>query len=361
MRKIFILTNTLKSGGAEKQAIYLTKALKDNYSVRLIVYYGNSFDQRMLSQFKGIEDQVEWLSGNHFSKLFRLYKLFRREKNAVVFSYLFTTNVINAFLGKIAGVKNRVGGMRSSQYTAAKFFIQRLMCNRLLSATVFNNYFGLKALAAQGFNTEKMLLIHNAMQISKPAVRRKQKHPVVVLSVGRFVEPKDYHTAFNVFAMMAQQGNLEGRIKYVVVGHGHLESDLRNYVKTIGIEAYVEFIINPPSVDPYYDQADIFLSTSLFEGLSNSIMEAMEASLPVVATDVGDNDKLVKNKKTGFLVPVKDVGQISENLFKLYSSHNLRLKMGLEGYEHLKKNFSMEKFKEQYISLIERLSDERKA
>jgi len=118
----------------------------------------------------------------------------------------------------------------------------------------------------------------------------------------------------------------------------------------------VEFIVNPPAVDPYYDQADIFLSTSIFEGLSNSVMEAMESSLPVVATTVGDNDKLVMEGRSGFLAPVKDAKAISEKLHMLFDSHDLRIRLGMNGYHRLKKNFSVEKFRQSYVSLIEEMT-----
>lgn len=57
------------------------------------------------------------------------------------------------------------------------------------------------------------------------------------------------------------------------------------------------------------DKADIYLSTSLFEGTSNSIMEAMNADLPIVATNVGDNGLLVKNEINGFLCG-KETGNV---------------------------------------------------
>ena len=84
----------------------------------------------------------------------------------------------------------------------------------------------------------------------------------------------------------------------------------------------------------------------------------MECSLPVVATNVGDTDKLVVEGRSGFLTPIKNVQAISEKLFTLYNNYDLRLKMGINGYHHLKDNFSLEIFKEKYVTLVERLSNE---
>jgi len=361
LRDIYILTNTLKSGGAEKKSIYLTNALKHHYKVTLIVYYGDQTDPRMVALLEENAYRVLKLKGNHFSKLLQLYGLFSHEKNAVIISYLFTTNVINAVIGKIAGVKIRIGGMRSSQYSPGKFFFQKLICNHFLTCSIFNNARGLEKLTSRGFSPEKSILIHNAIVFKNDPVYREQKDPVNILSVGRFIEAKDYFTSFDAVAELIHEKNLSNDIRYLVIGHGELEDELKSYVRQKGLEDHVEFVINPPSVDPYYRKADIFLSTSIFEGLCNTIMEAMEASLPVVATNVGDNDKLVTDGRTGFLTLVKDVPAISEKLFALYDNHDLRLQMGTNGYHHLKENFSLETFREKYMTLIERLSNEAKA
>jgi len=360
-KNVFILANTLKSGGAEKQSIYLANALKDHYKVVLIVYYGDQTDPRMLALLEKNAYRVLKLKCNHFSKLLQLYRLFSHDKNAVIISYLFTTNVINAVIGKIAGLKIRIGGMRNSQYPPLKFFCQKLVCNHFLTCAIFNNAKGLEDLTSRGFRPEKSILIHNAIVFQNDPVCREQKDPVNILSVGRFIDQKDYITAFDAVAKLIHEKNLSNDVRYLIIGHGELEDELKTYVRQKGLEDHVEFVINPPSVDPYYRKADIFLSTSIFEGLCNTIMEAMEASLPVVATNVGDNDKLVTDGRTGFLTPVKDVRAISEKLFALYDNHDLRLQMGTNGYHHLKDNFSLETFREKYMTLIERLSNEIKA
>ena len=85
---------------------------------------------------------------------------------------------------------------------------------------------------------------------------------------------------------------------------------------------------NPSNLDEYLSKSDIYLSTSLFEGLSNSIMEAMAYSLPIIATDVGDNNYLVQDGYNGFVTNVKDVDEIAKKLLSLVIDKEKRLKMG---------------------------------
>ncbi|MFU8786938.1 MAG: glycosyltransferase [Candidatus Izemoplasmataceae bacterium] len=357
---MFVLTNTLKSGGAEKQSIYLVKTLSSYYDVTLIVYYGNEYDDRMLALLDGYEAKVIWLKDGHLASLMFLYKLFRRNKGGIVISYLATTNSINAIIGFIAGIKTRIGGIRSSKHNLFKMIIQMTLHNFLLSGSVFNNLVGFHYLTNNGFNTERSYYIPNAVDIPNRPLIRSRKEIVTILSIGRFIDVKDYQTAIKSFQKIKKQYKTQYSIRYIIIGHGPLEMELRKFIQVCNINDDVELIINPTDVDYYYKQADIYLSTSLFEGLSNSIMEAMSYSLPVVATDVGDNNELVIHGKTGFLERVKDVDAITDKIAILIEDRELRVSMGENAYEHISKKFSIEIFSQKYVTLIEQITNETK-
>lgn len=357
MNRALILTNTLKTGGAEKQSIYLFNALKSNYDSRLIVYYGNQLDKRITTLIENDDNSIIYLKGTHLSKLITLYRLFKKDSSTICISYLATTNTINAIVGKFAKVKVRIGGIRSSEFGWMKKLIQRHLHNNWLSCSVFNNYLGFHSLISQGFNKSKSCVILNCIDIPTPRNYINRANEIQILSVGRFVEAKDYISSFMSIHELTK---IYPGLKYTIIGQGYLEEELKTYVTVNGLEKFVEFVVNPPGVDAYYRNADIYLSTSIFEGLSNSIMEAMSFGLPVVATDVGDNSYLVKDKETGFLVPVRDSDSIAQKLLLLIKDSDLRKSMGAKGYEHIKSNFSIEKFTQEYISLIERLANEAK-
>jgi glycosyltransferase involved in cell wall biosynthesis len=353
--KFFIFINHLKSGGAEKQSIYLTRALINHYDAELIVYDGDLYDERMLSLIEGIEDHVIWLKGNHLARLIFIYRLFTHQKNTAVISYLTRINFINAVIGLLAGVKLRIGGIRSSRIDPVKLIIQRILHNRLLTCSIFNNYSGLEYLKNKGFNPDKAFVIPNGILINREPILRQKKNELIILSVGRFIEAKDYKTAIDSIIDLKKSYN---NLKYIIVGHGHLEMTLKDYVNSLCCDNFIEFIINPVYINQYYEKADIFLSTSLYEGFCNAIMEALEFSLPVVATNVGDNSKLIKDGFNGFITPVKDINTISQKLFLLVENSDLRIQMGNKGYQLLKENYSIEKFTEKHISLINMLSEE---
>lgn len=359
LKKVIILTNTLVNGGAEKQSIYLANALQKEYSTKLIVYYGDKFDPRLKQLVEKHMVDVQWMHGSHFIKLFSIYKLFRQEKNTMVFSYLATTNFINGIIGKIAGVKYRVGGIRNAKLTKNKFYFQRIIHNYFLTCTVFNNYQGKNKLCAAGFNKQKAFIIPNCHEILEPP---RKFIPILsnpkIITIGRFVGQKDYFTAIDAISILKDklmEINCNLYFKYTIVGYGALEDKIRSYAHIKNVGEIVEIVINPLNATDYLKDADIYLSTSLFEGLSNSILEAMEYSLPIVATNVGDNNKLVLEGENGFLAKVKDACSIAEKLQTLIKHKDLRETMGRNGYNHLTKTFSSNTFRNNYKELISHL------
>ena len=124
-------------------------------------------------------------------------------------------------------------------------------------------------------------------------------------------------------------------------------------VELYGIKDRTDIHIKPNNVSELERNADIYISTSLFEGTSNSIMEALNWSLPVVATNVGDNDHLVIDGVNGYLHPIGDVTGLTTSLCKLLDSVELRNQMGVRSNQNLRENYSMEIFEKRYLDLIE--------
>lgn len=360
IKRVIILTNTLANGGAEKQSILLANALQNDYQTQLIVYYGKEFDPRLKQLAEKYNVNVLWQYGSHIKKLLFLYKLFRQDKNTVIFSYLATTNLINALLGKISGIKYRIGGIRNAKLSKNKFYIQKILHNYFLTCSIFNNYQGKSELCAKGFNNRKAFAIPNCHEISRPPITvTPVSESLNIVTIGRFVEQKDYFTAIDAIRLLKDklfENHSVVKVKYIIVGYGELEDNIRTYIHKQDLDEMVKIIINPPNATDYLENAHIYLSTSLFEGLSNSIMEAMEYSLPVVATNVGDNDKLILEGENGFLTEVKNVERIAEKLLILLENNGLRDTMGQTGYTHLVKDFSTSTFKNNYISLITELN-----
>lgn len=354
MKNICIFTNTLLNGGAEKQAMLLTKALNTKYKVWLIVYYGEKVEQKFNKIIDDNQIRAIFLLGSHTKKIYELYKFLKEEKISILFSYLLTTNFIGGVLGKYAGVNYTIGGIRSSKLAPRKEFLQKLIQNHINDKTIYNNNKGYKVLSSKGFCSSKAVVIPNCFELETIPLKREEHRSVKIISVGRFHIAKDYKTAIRAVSILRRYNN---NFIYQIIGYGIEECNIRNWIDEFSAQDYIEIVINPENLNEYYKAADIYLMTSIFEGLSNTVMEAMSFSLPLIITDVGDNDMLVVDGENGYLCDVGDVIQISERLEVLLNSYEKRIKLGLKSYEILSKNYSYEKFQRNYFDFIENINE----
>ena len=352
MPSIIIFCKTLLKGGAEKQAITLAKLLSGMQNrIILVSWCGDKIDpaNRLFIE----ENSIEYvgLLGNPFLKFIHFLKIIREERISIVLSYLTLAN----FLTGLSKLFNRklltVGGIRTEQFPFYKFLFERFVHNHLNDATVFNNYSAKDKFGKKGFKATKIHVIHNSINIPPQQKATREVNLIKVISVCRFVKPKDFNTALHSFKMLTKK-NADKVLKYYLVGYGPMEIEIRALVSDLDLGNNVVILINPAGIPEILKSCDIYLSTSLFEGLSNSIMEAMVAGLPVVATDVGDSRYLVRDGYNGFIVQCRDINVIAEKLDYLVNNENERVGFGNNSYSLIGKEFSESKLIDNYIKLI---------
>ncbi|MCF3112122.1 glycosyltransferase family 4 protein [Niabella sp. CC-SYL272] len=349
---VIVVVKNLTSGGAEKQSVLLARALADDYSVHYIILNARYQEPRYLSLLQEVPSiVVKAFKGHPGSRFAQFCRYLKQQEAEVVFSYLTGANFLSVIAAKCTGVRNIYTGIRSAYLPPAKALIDRWLCNAWATKAVLNCYSGRNYFSSRGFAEDKMVVIPNCFDAIRSYRNKDRQHaPLRIITVGRFVAEKDYYTALDVILKLSL---MHPGIKYQIVGHGALEAAIRGRIKELQLNHIVEVWINPADIASMLDHADIYLSTSVFEGTSNAIMEALNADLPVVATNVGDNDKLVAQGKNGFLVDVKDVDGMVSCLDKLLSNQRLRLEMGQRGKQLLMENYSITRLVKSYRLLIE--------
>jgi glycosyltransferase involved in cell wall biosynthesis len=136
------------------------------------------------------------------------------------------------------------------------------------------------------------------------------------------------------------------------VGYGPLEDEIRALINKLNLQNEVDILINPPNITEILKSCDIYLCTSLFEGLSNSIMKAMSAGMPIIGTDVGDNRYLIEDGYSGYIVPCKDVDLIVDKLHYLINFEDIRKELGNNSQIKIGKEFSERELLEHYYELF---------
>ncbi|MHC1733010.1 MAG: glycosyltransferase [Bacteroidales bacterium] len=352
MSSIVIFCKTLVKGGAEKQALSLAKLFADRGLDVVVVSWSRSKVDPQNKKFI-IDNSLKYygLHGTGLMRFVRFNQILKRDNVAIVFSYLTLANVVAGFSKVLNRKLLTFGGIRSEKLPFCKFLSEKYVHNSLNDATIFNNYAAKHKFEQRGFNPGKGYVIHNSIKAYATSTPYRNEIDIKIITIARFVKAKDFETALLAFSRLVN-GTCTQAIKYTIVGYGPEESGIRKLISLLGLEDKVDLVINPPNVIDYLKSSNIYLSTSLFEGLSNSLMEAMVEGLPIVATDVGDNSFLVKDGYNGYLLPVKDVEQIAVRLETLVKSTELRHTFGMNSLTSISEGFNEEKLLTSYLKII---------
>lgn len=348
---IAIFIPTIKPGGAEKQAALLAISLSKKHYVHFVSFFGHLEESLIVRKMLGDANvRIKYIEGNLYSRSKEYYRFLKNNNIDVCFNYISQCDIVGSIIERMAGVKRIFNGIRNCKLAPAKLIGEWFAHNFIADYTIYNCYSGARYFESKGYNKKKSIVIPNCFpNISAPIIRNNEGKKKII-TVARFQPQKDYETAIRAIAVVKQERQ---DFEFIVVGHGYLEPKIRQWVIDYGIEDCTTIHIAPNNVQEILKSSDIYLSSSLFEGTSNSIMEAMNWSIPIIATNVGDNDQLVINDWNGKLTPIGDYEALASGLIVLLEDEQLRIDMGLRGNKHLH-HYSVERFEENYSKLLEK-------
>lgn len=161
---------------------------------------------------------------------------------------------------------------------------------------------------------------------------------IILISMGDLVKRKNYQTAIK-----AVKRTNNSKVHYLICGAGPEMDNLTKLSKSLGIDKQVHFLGFRSDIDELLKISDIFLFTSLQEGLPRSLMEAMASGLPCIVSNIRGNIDLIKNCEGGFLCKSNDEKGFSEAISNLINNEDLLKKM---------KNINVEKIQKYDISNV---------
>jgi len=149
-------------------------------------------------------------------------------------------------------------------------------------------------------------------------------------------------------------------VKFVIVGGGELTEPLKHHAKKLRMERDIFFLGYRSDLPEIYSDLDIVVLSSYNEGMPVSIIEAMAAAKPVVATEVGSVRELVNHGETGYIVPSGNANALAEAILKLLQQPSLRHAMGKQGRQHMNSQFTLERMLQATESLYLQTLEERR-
>jgi len=216
-------------------------------------------------------------------------------------------------------------------------WLERLAAPFALKIITVSNFDRELAMARGVASADKLITIHNGM----PDIPLEQRAdpsrlPVRLAMIARFEPQKDHVTLLQALAGLRHEAwHLD------LIGDGPLLPQARELSRRLGLDERVQFWGQRMDVAARLADSQVALLITKWEGFPRSILEAMRAGLPVIASAVGGVAESVRDGDTGFTVPREDVGALQERLLKLLANPDLRCRMGRRARERYEQEFML--------------------
>ena len=305
-------------------------------------------------------------NGNDLRLVWEMYRLFRRERPHIVHTHAWGTLLEGLIAARMAGVPVVVHGehgtlqLRWRQRLFQRFGWSRV--DRLLSGST---RLAQRMAHEVAIPPDRIQTIRNGVELSRfqrrittKEARRELALPdstPVVGAVGRLVPVKDHVSLVEAVAMLGRDGLAP---VLVIAGEGPERDAIHGRARALGLDSQVRLLGHRTDIQTVFAALDVFVLSSRSEGLNNTILEAMAAGLPVVATRVGGADEMVIDGVTGFLVPATAPDKMADALKQLLSDLSMRLAMGQAGRARAETEFDLDRTLLKYERMYTELAQE---
>jgi glycosyltransferase involved in cell wall biosynthesis len=352
------MINTLQTGGTERQFTVLAENLSRS---RFRLHLG-CLSRRGLSAHDFPHIPEFPLGGSLYgwrSVLARLIlkRELRRTQVEIAHAFGFYANLTLIPAARLARVPIVLGSHRQlgDLMTPAQFWAQALAF-RWCDAVVCNSQAAAARLAAAGLCRDRLTVIGNGLRVATfkgalPALPGRPK-PLRVGMVARMNAHHKNHAGF--LRVASEIHKVMPEVEFVLVGDGSLRPEIERHAAALGLRERTTFLGDRRDIPALLASIDVAVLTSVSESLSNSVLEAMAAGLPVVAYNVGGNKELV-NDRWGALVAAGNENQFARAVLHLLSNASLRAEQGANAQQFVEEHFSLDRVLRQYEELYVRL------
>lgn len=199
----------------------------------------------------------------------------------------------------------------------------------------------------QGIPPRQLRVIHNGIDLTRFAFTGPDPGGPAVL-VARLSPEKDVATLLDAVARVVRQRT---DFRLMIAGDGPCRGELERRAAALEVGDHVRFLGTVQAVPALLGTARLFALSSLTEGISLTLLEAMARGLPVVATRVGGNPEVVADGETGRLVPPRDPEALAQALLDLWTRPDLCARMGMAGRRRVESEFDVRRMVARYEAL----------
>ena len=303
-------------------------------------------------------------AGNDPRFVLQLYRAIRRARPDILHTHGWATLVEGYVAGRLAGVPIIVHGEHGTLQTGFRHVVtQRAFWPRVDRVLAVSSRLADRMATEVGFPRDRIQVLRNGVDLERFDPRHRSigrarlgvgPNDLLIGTAGRLVPVKDHATLLHAYARLRAAG-----VPFigVITGTGPLLSELHAIADTLGLDN-VKFLGARDDIEYILPALDIFVLSSVSEGLSNTIQEAMASGAAVVATHVGGADELVQVDATGLLVPASSPVEMASALLTLARDRERRRAMGAAGRHRAETQFDLRqtvtRYQDLYLDLFTR-------
>lgn len=351
---------TLERGGAEKQMVLLACGLRDlgiDVHVCTLTRGGPLAAELTKSQIPVHAIEKRWKFDP--SAWWRLRCLIQRLAPTLVHTWIFAANSYGRHAAHSGGVKYLIAGERCVDpwKRGYEFWIDRQLSH--FTQRIATNSSGVvEFYTAHGIPRDKFTVIPNGIpQVDLPSLNTRTdflqsldlpSDTLLVGAVGRLWPQKRYKDLIWAAELLK---SARDDVHFLIIGEGPQRWRLERFIRQIELGDRMHLLGERQDVPQILRHLDCFWIASGYEGQSNGVLEAMQAGLPVVASDIPGNRDLVLQDQTGYLVPLGDRAEFARRVHYLLDHADERRRLGVAGQARVLTEFSVTAMVEKYRHL----------
>jgi glycosyltransferase involved in cell wall biosynthesis len=364
VKKLIIFYPSFERGGVEIILVNLIKYfLKKKIQVVLITssIKEKKILRNKLFKIRNIKTTPKSFLSDRIKKAFSASGILINEikktdkKNTIVFSLQGSSLaiVISRLLGIKILVRNAENAISSTIHADQK--IQALV---ILFFKIFTYNFASGIITnsiGSGISLKKLLFIKKKIYpiynpyINKIRTNKITKKKNLILSIGRLTKQKDFKNLIISFSYVEKYFS---NYKLVIIGDGELKDNLKTLVENLKLQNKVIFTGWKNNMDIYYKSSKLFVLNSIYEGLGNVVIDAVNYNLPIITTNCKSGpSEIIDNGKGGYIVPIQNPKKLSSQIIYCLKNYKLSIKKSHYAKKRISR-FLCETNSKKYLNLI---------
>ena len=374
--KILHVITHLPIGGAQDNTLYTVELLdKEKYDISLCC----NLDGELVERAKKIEDvklfDIPFLCREvspyrDIRAFLSLYKLFKKEDFTIIHTHSSKAGLLArlaAVLNKTPIVIHTIHGFAFNDFMNIfkrnfYIYVEKLLAKWTDILITVSNLNKKKIIDLNITHENKIKNIYSGIDLNLFTNKRNndfrkelnlENNHILLGSVGRLSDQKDPITMIEAFGIISKPFP---NAHLALVGDGELKGKILEKIDQLKLNGKVHLTGNKNNPWSVYHSMDLFIMSSIYEGLGRSITEALSCGVPVVCTDVEGVPEIVRDNITGILVPPKDANKLADGIIRTLNDIETAKKMAEEGRRFVKDNFDVNKMVNDIDSLYNTLT-----